>query len=130
MTASIGLSSAAHHNPYINVFAVNRFVQKLFADKVHFFKFLSTSDKSWIDQLKDYFSTASRLVVQASFEAFISIRKGKHPVLRTNAKPQQLIKHTKISYPIPSLVFFKFSCRTYQNGLNWGTSKVSKYLKK
>ena len=37
-------------------------------------------------------------------------------------KFHQLIKHTKISYSIASLVFYKFSCMTYRNGLNRGTS--------
>ena len=61
----------------------------------------------------------------------IPTRKGKYPVIRTNAKPQQLIKHAKISYSIASLVFRKISCRTYRNGLNQGTSKLrpSKCLK-
>ena len=52
-------------------------------------------------------------------------------MLRTNAKPHQLIKHAKISYSIASLVFRKFSYRTYRNGLNqvpqsWGTPSISK----
>ena len=82
--------------------------------------------------VKNYYSNDSRLVLQASFGSSIGARKGKYPVLRTNAKPQQLIKHTKISYSIASLVFRKFSCRTYRNGLNRGSSKLrhSKYLKK
>ena len=37
---------------------------------------------------------------------------------RTNTKPHQLIKHAKISYSTVSLVFLKFSYRTYQIGLN------------
>ena len=61
----------------------------------------------------------------------IPSRKGKYPMLRTNTKPHQLIKHAKISYSIASLVFRKFSYRTYQNGLNqvpqsWGSSSISK----
>ena len=58
-------------------------------------------------------------------------KEGGIPVLRTNAKPHQLIKHTKISYSIALLVFRKFSCRTCRNGLNRGTSKLrhSKYSK-
>ena len=39
----------------------------------------------------------------------IPTRKGKYHVLRTNAKPQNLLNHTKISYSIASLVFGKFS---------------------
>ena len=48
----------------------------------------------------------------------IPSRKGKYPMLRTNTKPYQLIKHAEISYSIASLVFHKFSYRTYWNGLN------------
>ena len=89
--------------------------------------------------VENYYSTASR---DASFSGKDSVssvqgretstKKAKYPVVRTNAKPQQLIKHTKISFSIASLVFHKFSCATYQNGLNRDTSKLrhSKYLKK
>ena len=52
-------------------------------------------------------------------------------MLRTNTKPRQLIKHAKISYTIVSLLFLKFSYRTYLNGLNqvpqrWGTPSIPK----
>ena len=52
-------------------------------------------------------------------------------MLRTNTKPRQLTKHTKISYSITSLVFHKFSYRTYGKGLNQvpqrrGTPSISK----
>ena len=65
----------------------------------------------------------------------IPSRKGKYPMLRTNTKPHQLIKHAKISYSIVSLVFSKFSYRTYRNGLNrvpqsWGTPSISKVTKR
>ena len=62
-------------------------------------------------------------------ERFSSIgtRKGKCPVLRTNTKPQQLTKHTKISYSIASLAFRKVSCGTYRNGLNQGATKLRHY---
>ena len=50
-------------------------MQELYTDKNHFFKFLSTSDKPWLDQLPNYYSAASRLVVQASFGSFISTRR-------------------------------------------------------
>ena len=45
---------------------------------------------------------------------------------------ENLIRHTKISYAIASLVFCRFSSGTYQNGLHWGKSKLRhfKYLKK
>ena len=77
------------------------------------FKFLSTGGRPWLDQLKI-------ITVLLLVERFSSIgtRKGKYPVLRTNTKLQQLMKHNKISYSIASLVFHKFLCVTYQNGLN------------
>ena len=61
----------------------------------------------------------------------IPTRKGKYPVLWTNGKPQQLIKHTKMFYSITSCVFCKFSYHTYLNVYtkvprNWGTSSTSK----
>ena len=45
---------------------------------------------------------------------------------------ENLIRHTKISYAIASLVFWRFSSGTYQNGLHWGKSKLRqfKYLRK
>ena len=65
-------------------------------------------------------------------EGEIPTRKGKYTVVTTIMKPQQLIKHIKISYFLASLVFCKYLCFTYWNGLNQGTSKLrhSKYLKK
>ena len=61
----------------------------------------------------------------------IPSRKGKNPMLRTNTKLHQLIKHAKNSYSIVSLVFRKFLYRTYRNGRNrvpqsWGTLSTSK----
>ena len=47
-----GISSVAHHNPHINVFVIYFLMQELFVNKIHFFKFLSTSDKPWLEQLK------------------------------------------------------------------------------
>ena len=49
--------------------------------------------------------------------------KGKYPVFKTNTKPHQLIRHARTFYSIVSLVFHKFLCSTYRNGLNRGTSK-------
>ena len=111
-------------------------MQQLFADKIHIFKFLSTSGKLWLDQLEILTVPVSTLVVQTSFGApsvqgrGLPTRKGKYPVLKTNAKPQQLIKHTETSYSIASLVFRFFSRINYRNGLTRGTSKLrhSKYL--
>ena len=131
------ISSAAHHNPHISTIFVYLFMQKLFIDKIHFFKFPSMSDKQRLYQLK--IITSSRSTVQASLTAWmfhpyeeIPSRKGKYPMLRKNTKPHQLIKHAKVSYSIVSLVFRKFSYHTYRNGLNRGTSRLrySEYLKK
>ena len=113
---------------------------ELFVDKIHFFKFLSVSDKPRLHQLKIITSTSTcststfkLLWLSESFHLYgeIPSRKGKYSVLRTNTKPHQLIKHAKISYSIVSLVFRKFSYRTYRNGLNqvpqsWGTPSISK----
>ena len=131
MHASFVISSGAHYNPQISVFVVYLLKQEIFVNKILFFKFLSMSDKPWLDQLK--ITTATRgVVVQASLDLSIVTRKGKYTVVTTIMKPQQLIKHIKISYFLASLVFCKYSCFTYWNGLNQGTSKLrhSKYLKK
>ena len=127
--ASSRISSVTHHNPHVNAFVVNLLMQELFVDKIHFFKFLSMSDKSWLDQLNSI-TAIHAVVVQASLNLSICTRA--NAVLITNAKPQQLIKRTKISYSIASLVFRKFLCVTYRNGVNRGTSKLRhfKYLKK
>ena len=112
-------------------------MQELFVDKIHFFKFICMSDKPPLHQLNIITSSRSS-TVQASLTAWmfssvrgIPSRKGKYPMLRTNTKLHQLIKHAKISYSIVSLVFRKFSYRTYRNGLNrvpqsWGTPSISK----
>ena len=83
--------------------------------------------------------TSSRSIVQASRTTWMfpsprgnTISKGKIPyVERTNIKPHQLIRHTKISYSMVSLVFHKFSYQTCQNDLNqgnqsWGAPSTSK----
>ena len=78
-------------------------MQEPFVDKIYLFKFLSMCEKPWLDQLK---VITRAVVVQASLNFSIGTRKGKYPVLRTNTKPQQVIKHTKISYSLSSLVLF------------------------
>ena len=99
-------------------------MQELFINKIHFFKFLSSSGKPWLDRLKLLqccFSSRGTSVFWRSHwckQGEILTRKWKYPVLRTNANPQQLIKHTKISYSLTSLVSRDFSRRTYRNGLN------------
>ena len=84
-------------------------MQKLFTKKISFSKFLSMSDKPWLDQLK---IITALLLVSWYKLLWKPNNDGEIPVLRTNEKPQQLIKHTKISYSIASLVLSKFSCRT------------------
>ena len=111
-------------------------MQELFVDKIHFFKFLCMSDKPRLHQLNIITSSRSRYKLPWLPEYFhsygeIPSRKGKYPMLRTNTKPHQLIKHAKISYSIVSLVFRKFLYRTYRNGLNqstqsWGTPSTPK----
>ena len=98
-------------------------------DKIHFFMFFSMSDKPQLHQLK--IITSSRSIVQVSLTAWMfssvrenTIMEGKYPTLRINTKPRQLIKHAKISYSIVSLVFRKFSYRTYRNSLHQGISKL------
>ena len=58
-----------------------------------------------------------------------TIKEGEIPyVERTNTKPHQLIKRTKISYSIVSLVFRKFSYRNYQNGFRQTTTAQLKII--
>ena len=88
-------------------------------------KLTSSSFFLWvINQLKmitSFCSTVDKLPwLPECFHPYWEIpsKKGKYPMLRTNAKLHQLIKHAEISYSIVSLVFHKFSYRTYWNGLN------------
>ena len=123
-TMSSGISSVAHHNPHINTIFVYVFMQELFVDKIHFFKFLCMSDKPRLHQLNIITSSRSRYKLPWLPEYFhsygeIPSRKGKYPMLRTNTKPHQLIKRAKISYSIVSLVFRRLLYRTYRNSLNW-----------
>ena len=135
---SSGISSVAPHNPHINVIFVYLFMQELFVDKIHVFKFLCMSDKPWLHQANVYTSSPSATRYKLPwlskyFHSYgeITSRKGKYPILKTNTKPHHLIKHAKISYAIASVVFRKFSYRTYRNGLNqmpqsWGSPSISK----
>ena len=104
------------------------------------FKFLCMSDKPRLYQLNIITSSRST-TVQASLTARIfsyvrgnTVKEGEIPYVEKKYKtsPTYQIKHAKISYSIVSLVFRKFSYRTYWNGLNQSTSKLrySKYLKK
>ena len=111
--------------PYVIYFLM----LELFVDKIHFFKFLSISDKP-LGPSKNYHCYS--YIVQVSVNFSIQTRKGKYPVLISNTKFHRLIKHAKISCSIAPIVFCKFSCVTYQYGLNRGTSRMrhSRYLKK
>ena len=124
---SSGISSVSHHNPHINVFVVYLLIQELFVEKINYFKFLFTGDKLWLQQLK----TTKVLLFVERFTS-IDTRKEKYLVLRRNAKPQQLIKHSVISYSIVILLYLKFPLVTYENDLNRSVSKLrhSKYLRK
>ena len=136
-TMSSGISSVTHHrNPHINAIFVYLFIQELFVYKIHFFKFLCMSGKPRLHQLNIITYSRSRCKLPWLPEYFhsygeIPSRKRKYPMLKTNTKPHHLIKHAKIFYSIVSLVFRKFSYRTYQNGLNqvsqsWGSPSISK----
>ena len=87
----------------------------------HFFWFLCASGKP-PGPAKNYHCYS--YLVQASQNGFICRRKGKYPALKTNTKVHQLTKHAKVSYSIPSLVFYEFPCVIYQNGLNQGDTKL------
>ena len=127
-TMSSGISSVAQYNPHINAIFIYRFMQELFVDKIHFFMFLCMSDKPRLHQLNIITSSRSS-TVQVCLTAWIfSFVQGN---TIKEGEIHQLIKHAKISYSIVSVVFLKFSYRTYRNGLNqvpesWGTLSISK----
>lgn len=93
-------------------------------------------DKPWLDQLKMItatpYSSCKFLWTFQLVQGELPTRKRLYHVLRKNTKPEQLIKPTKLSFSIVSVVFHKFLCSIYQNCLNRGTSKLrhSTYLKK
>ena len=109
-------------------------MQELIVSKIPFFKFLSTSDKPRLDQFTTITASCSASLSE-SFQPYkegeIPTPKEKYAVFRAYAKSHRLVKHTKISYAIASLVFRKCLCVKYQNGPNRGTSKrrPSKYRK-
>ena len=115
MHVSSEISSVAQHSPHIKVFVVYCLILELFVDKFNFFKFLSMSDKP-PGPTKNYYWYL--YIVQASLNCFICTRMEKY-------------LSAKISYSIASLVFCKFPCVTYQNGINRDTSRLrhSRYLK-
>ena len=66
-------------------------MQELFVDKIHFFKFLSMSDKPRLHQLKTI--TSSRSTVQASLTAWMfssvrgnTIKEGEIPYVENKYK--------------------------------------------
>ena len=115
-------------------------MQELFVDKTYFFKFLSMRGKPPLHQLK--IITSTRSTVQASLAIWIfpavrenTIKEGKISCVTTTTsnhyKASPTCQHAKILYSIVSLVFRKFLCNTYQNGLNrvpqsWGTPSTLK----
>ena len=137
---SCGISSVAHHNLHINAISIYLFMQELFVDKIHFFKFLCMSDKPRLHQLNIINSSRSSTVQPFltgwifSFVQGNAVKEGEKLENKTSqnlTKPHQLIKDAIISYFIASLVFSKFSYWTYRNGLNqvpqsWGTPSISK----
>ena len=97
---------------------------ELFVDKIHFFKFLSVSDKP-LEPAKNHLYNSH--IAQTSLNYSIRTRKGKYTVLKINAKFHQPIKHAKTSYSIASLAFYRFSCMACQNGINRGTTRLRYY---
>ena len=85
-TMSSGISSVTHHrNPHINAIFVYLFIQELFVDKIHFFKFLSMSDKRRLHQLNIVTSSRSS-TVNTSFPDCLNvfICMGKYHQRRAN----------------------------------------------
>ena len=135
---SSGISSVAHHNPHINTIFVYLFMQELFVDKIHFFKFLSMSDKPRLHQLKIITSSRSS-TVQASLTAWMfssvrgnTIKEGEIPYVENKYK-------TSPSYQAwQNFLFHSLTCISQifvPDLLKWSkpsTSKLrySKYLKK
>ena len=130
-TKSSRISSVAHRNPHINTIFVYLFIQELFVNKIHFFKFFSMSDKPRLHQLNVATSSRSSTVVQASLTAWMfSFVWGNTIYWEQMQNITNLLSTLKFLIPY-SLVFRKFSYRTYRNGLNqvpqsWGTLKISK----
>ena len=86
------LTYLAQHNPHINAVFVYLFMQELFIDKAHFFKFLSMSKKPRLHQLK-VISSSQNSTIQASLTAWMisfvwgnTIRKGETPYVENKYK--------------------------------------------
>ena len=85
------ISSVAHHNSHINAILVYLFIQELFVNKIHFFKFFSMSDKPRLHQLK--IITSSRSAVQPSLTSWMfssvrenTVKEGEIPYVENKYK--------------------------------------------
>ena len=133
-----GISFVGHHNPHVNAIFVYLFIQKLFLNIIHFFKFLSLSDKPQLHQLKIITSSRSS-TVQASLTARMfssiwgnTIKEREIPYVENKYK-------TSPTYQARwNFLFYSLNCISQifvPNLLKWSkpsTSKLRyfKYLKK
>ena len=92
--SNCGISSVAQHNPHINAIFVYLFMQELFVDKIHFFKFLSISVKPRLHQLN--IISSSRSTVHAFLTAWMlspawenTIKEGVIPYVENKYKSTQ-----------------------------------------
>ena len=101
-------------------------MQVLIAVKTHLLKFLSISDKSRLDQLKTIITARSTILPKFIHAHPRPIRKGEYLVLRKSVQSHRLNQpHLLLSsYFIEFLVFRRFLCLSYQNGVHGGTSKL------
>ena len=100
---------------HINIFVSHLLIQELFVNKIYFF------NNAVMDQLK-IITTICSSSLSVSFHVYLwSTRKEKYSVhvwIVTS-----LIKHTKISFSIAFLVFWRFSC------VSWLKCSATRYLK-
>ena len=109
--ASSEISSVAHHSPHMNVFVVYLIMQDLFVGKIHFFQFLSMSDKPWLHQLQ--IITAAR---GTSFtKSFHQYKEGEIPCAKNNDE-------ASVTYQIHH--YFLLHCFTCILRVNQGISKL------
>ena len=111
LPVSSGRSSVAQHNPHINAIFAYLFMQGLFVDKFHVFKFLSMRDKPQLHQLKVITSSHSSTVLPECF----FFRKEKYHQGRENMLCQEqlqnltnLANRLKILIPQSHLYFTNF----------------------
>ena len=122
------MSSVAHHNPHINAIFVYFFMQELFVNKTHFFKFLYMNDKPRLHQLK--IITSSRSTVQASLTAWMfssvwgdAIKEGETPYVENKYKASPTYKKRK------NFLFHRLACISQIFVLSlpkWSTLSISK----